>query len=206
MAFAVHGDRPGGAALPGSVQLGGQRADGRRGTPGSALLRGRVGHHRRRHEGTGRAVTPDGINTMVEALSGIAAIWRSADPMDKAEIYRQLVPKLTYEPGLRLTKAEASPDGSGTDVGPRGDTGQTPRELRLFGVIRLSQVAGLAAFSGPRHSPFRHQDPNHLTAGHSSICRRRRPLVEVRRVHRHPPGGPTLRRTRGRCRRRGGTR
>lgn len=32
---------------------------------------------------------PEEINTVVEALSGIAHILRSADPIDKADIYRQ---------------------------------------------------------------------------------------------------------------------
>ncbi|MGE5829880.1 MAG: hypothetical protein ACM30G_16180, partial [Micromonosporaceae bacterium] len=63
-----------------------------------------------------RTMTPGEINTAVEALSGIARILRSADPMDKADIYRQLALKLTYEPGLRLIKAEADPNGSCTKV------------------------------------------------------------------------------------------
>jgi hypothetical protein len=44
-----------------------------------------------------------------------------ADPADKADVYRQLGIKLTYQPDLRLIQAEASPDGSCTQMCPRGD-------------------------------------------------------------------------------------
>ncbi|MBV1854615.1 recombinase family protein, partial [Catellatospora tritici] len=67
-----------------------------------------------------RTMTPGEIGTLVEAMSGIAAILKVADPADKAELYRQLGLRLTYEPGPRLIKAEASPDGSCTSVCPRG--------------------------------------------------------------------------------------
>jgi site-specific DNA recombinase len=68
---------------------------------------------------TGRRImTPDEINTLVEAMAGIAEILRRADPDDKAEVYRQLGLKLTYKPGLRLIQAEAGPSGSCTKVCP----------------------------------------------------------------------------------------
>ena len=63
-------------------------------------------------------MNPEEINTLVEAMSGIATILRQADPTDKAEVYRQLGIKLTYKPGLRLIQAEASPNGSCTKVCP----------------------------------------------------------------------------------------
>jgi hypothetical protein len=53
-------------------------------------------------------MTTDDIRTLVEAISGIAAILRAAHPADKAELYRELGLRLTYEPGPRLIKAEAS--------------------------------------------------------------------------------------------------
>jgi hypothetical protein len=62
------------------------------------------------------------INTVVEALAGIAAILRTADPVDKAEVYRQLGLKLTYKPGLRVVDAEAEPSGSCTSLCPMGDS------------------------------------------------------------------------------------
>ena len=76
---------------------------------------------------TGRRImTTDEINTLVEAMSGIATILRKADPTDKAEVYWQLGIKLTYKPGLRLIQAEASPSGSCTKVCPEIDTNQYP--------------------------------------------------------------------------------
>jgi hypothetical protein len=66
-------------------------------------------------------MTPEEINTMVEALAGIAAILRTADPIDKAEVYRRLGLRLTYKPSLRVIAAEANPSGSCTSLCPRGD-------------------------------------------------------------------------------------
>ncbi len=69
---------------------------------------------------TGRhTMTPEEINTVVEALAGIAAILRTADPIDKAEVYRQLGLKLTYKPSLHVIDAEANPSGSCTSLCPR---------------------------------------------------------------------------------------
>ena len=68
-----------------------------------------------------RTMTPDEINTVVEALAGIAAILRRAEPADKAEVYRQLGLRLTYEPGPRIVRAEASASGSWIKLCPRGD-------------------------------------------------------------------------------------
>ncbi len=68
-----------------------------------------------------RGMTTDEIRTIVEAMSGIAAILKAAHPADKAELYRELGLRLTYEPGPRLIKAEASPSRSCTKMCPRGD-------------------------------------------------------------------------------------
>jgi site-specific DNA recombinase len=56
-----------------------------------------------------RHMTAKEIGALVEALSGIAAILRAAEPQDKADVYRQLGIKLTYKPGPRLIQAEALP-------------------------------------------------------------------------------------------------
>jgi len=69
-----------------------------------------------------RTMTADDINTLVDAMSGIATILRQADPADKAEVYQQLGIRLTYKPGLRLIQAEASPSGSCTKVCPELNT------------------------------------------------------------------------------------
>lgn len=46
-----------------------------------------------------RGMTTEEIRTLVEAMSGIAAILKAAHPADKAELYRELGLRLTYEPG-----------------------------------------------------------------------------------------------------------
>ena len=68
-----------------------------------------------------RTMTSAEINTVVDALAGIATVLRRADPADKAEVYRQLGLKLTYEPGPRIITAEAHPNRSCTRLCPRGD-------------------------------------------------------------------------------------
>lgn len=69
-----------------------------------------------------RFMTPDEIATLVDAVSGIVAILQAAEPADKAELYRELGLRLTYEPGPRLIKAEANPSGSCTRLCPRTNT------------------------------------------------------------------------------------
>jgi hypothetical protein len=50
------------------------------------------------------------IASIVTALGDILAVLKAADPADKAEIYSQLGPRLTYQPGQRLVRAEAHLD------------------------------------------------------------------------------------------------
>ena len=79
---------------------------------------------------TGRqTMTADEIRTMVDAMSGIGAILRTAAPEDKIEIYRLAGLKLTYKPGLHVVSAEARPSGSCTKVCPRGDS--NPQALQI---------------------------------------------------------------------------
>ena len=70
-------------------------------------------------------MSSDEIRTLVQALGDIATVLRGADPADKAEVYRQLGLRLTYQPEQRLVRAEASPNGPkcGPAYGlcPRGD-------------------------------------------------------------------------------------
>jgi hypothetical protein len=76
---------------------------------------------------TGRhTMTSDEINTVIDALAGIATILRTADPADKAEVYRQLGLRLTYKPGPRIITAEANPSGSCTSLCPRMDRYRNP--------------------------------------------------------------------------------
>jgi len=67
-------------------------------------------------------MTAEELNTLVDAMAGIATILQRADPADKAEVYRQLGIKLTSKPGLRLIQAEASPSGSCTKMCPEPNT------------------------------------------------------------------------------------
>jgi hypothetical protein len=52
----------------------------------------------------------DEIHTLVAALGDLRAVIRTADPADKAEVYRQLGLKLTYHPETQTVRAEANLD------------------------------------------------------------------------------------------------
>jgi site-specific DNA recombinase len=68
-------------------------------------------------------MTKDEIRTLVGALGNISTVLASADPEDKAEVYRQLGTKLIYEPNKRLVRAEVgiNPQPWGYGKCPRGD-------------------------------------------------------------------------------------
>lgn len=59
-------------------------------------------------EPTGR-LSREQIRELVEAISGIRDVLAQADPADKGEVYRQLGLRLTYQPALRVVRAEANP-------------------------------------------------------------------------------------------------
>jgi hypothetical protein len=44
-------------------------------------------------------MTPDEIKTLVASLGNLLTVLRDADPDDKAEVYRELGLRLTYQPG-----------------------------------------------------------------------------------------------------------
>lgn len=44
-------------------------------------------------------MTPDDIAAIVAALGDLARVVQDSSPADKAEIYTQLGPTLTYQPG-----------------------------------------------------------------------------------------------------------
>jgi hypothetical protein len=56
----------------------------------------------------GRMTEAD-IRAIIDRFAGIARILHDADPDDKADIFRQLVLKLTYHPGERLVQATIEP-------------------------------------------------------------------------------------------------
>ncbi|HEU0088614.1 MAG TPA: recombinase family protein [Pseudonocardiaceae bacterium] len=82
----------------------------------------------RSRKGSGRdRMTKQEIQALVDALGNIATVLAQADPTDKAEVYRQLGLRLTYQPAEHLVRAEAhlDPHGWGYGLCPRGDSTTT---------------------------------------------------------------------------------
>jgi site-specific DNA recombinase len=83
---------------------------------------------RARHELSMRKVTGNGrmteaeIRSIVDKLGNIAEVLGNADPLDKAEVFRQLGLKLTYHPGRQLVTATVEPAGCGFFESVRGGT------------------------------------------------------------------------------------
>ncbi len=59
---------------------------------------------------------------VVNRLADIARVLHDADPDDKAEVFRQLGLRLTYNPGERLVKATIDPAPHWQIDGVRGGT------------------------------------------------------------------------------------
>jgi hypothetical protein len=87
-------------------------------------------------------MTPDEIATLVGQLGDIMAVLAEADPADKAEVYRQLGLRLTWDHETQTAHAEIDPLRRWEKVGVRGEihTGthadrQVPRSrsVRLTG-------------------------------------------------------------------------
>ena len=49
------------------------------------------------HHGTNRRMSRDDIHALVDTLGGLLNALRHADPIDKAEVYRELGVRLTYD-------------------------------------------------------------------------------------------------------------
>ena len=69
----------------------------------------------------------DGIARLVRSIKDLAAVVRQAEPEDKAEIYRQLGVRLTYDSGKHKVLAEMrldqhSHEARGPSVRVRGGT------------------------------------------------------------------------------------
>lgn len=60
--------------------------------------------------GKKRRMTLEEIQMLVTALGDIRDVLEKADPADKAEVYRQLGLRLTYQPGTRIVRAETDLD------------------------------------------------------------------------------------------------
>ncbi|MER5458744.1 hypothetical protein ABT008_28640 [Micromonospora sp. NPDC002389] len=86
-------------------------------------------------------LTRQQISDLVTALGDIVTVLREADPADRAEVYRQIGLRLTYDPGKQKVRVQAQPvaDFHGEMVGVRGSTRtDTQLGLGLIGVIPLS--------------------------------------------------------------------
>lgn len=56
-----------------------------------------------------RRMSREEIRTLVDTLGGLLRILRSADPADKAEVYRQLGLRLTFDHETKTVPAESRP-------------------------------------------------------------------------------------------------
>jgi hypothetical protein len=54
-------------------------------------------------------MTRDDLAAIAAALGDLVRVIREADPADKAAIYTQLGPTLTYQPGRRVVEAAIKP-------------------------------------------------------------------------------------------------
>ncbi len=62
--------------------------------------------------GTNRRMSREDIHTMVNTLGSLLNALRHADPADKAEVYRELGVRLTYDHAERTALAETRPTSS----------------------------------------------------------------------------------------------
>jgi hypothetical protein len=64
------------------------------------------------HHGTNRRMSRDDIHALVDTLGGLLNALRHADPADKAQVYRELGVRLTYDHAQRTVLAETQPTSS----------------------------------------------------------------------------------------------
>ena len=78
-------------------------------------------------------MTQDEIHGLVVGLGDIHVVLRSAEPEDKAEVYRQLGVALTYHPEEQSVRAEVNLDAHMWGYGscPRGKLSQIPANVQL---------------------------------------------------------------------------
>ncbi len=62
------------------------------------------------------------IRGIVEAFADLRTVLMGAEPEDKAEVYKQLGLRLTYEPGIQTVRRPTCPQPRwGKGLCPRGD-------------------------------------------------------------------------------------
>ncbi|HEX6526025.1 MAG TPA: hypothetical protein VF070_39335 [Streptosporangiaceae bacterium] len=74
----------------------------------------------RKPAATRHRMTEAEIKVIVDKLADIARVLADAEPDDKAEIFRQLGLKLTYQPGRQVVEAEIRNPGRWQFDGVRG--------------------------------------------------------------------------------------
>lgn len=61
---------------------------------------------------TPQRLTGEQIQALVKSLGGLLAVLKAADPADKAQVYRQLGVRVSYDHTTRTATAEANPRSS----------------------------------------------------------------------------------------------
>ena len=77
---------------------------------------------------TGR-MSREQIRGLVDTISSVRSVLARADPADKAEVYKQLGLRLTYQPGPRVVRAEATLNSVGQGFVSEGGL-EPPRPLK----------------------------------------------------------------------------
>jgi site-specific DNA recombinase len=77
---------------------------------------------------TGR-LSREQIRSLVDTISSVRGVLARAEPADKDEVYKQLGLRLTYQPGPRIVRAEATLNPVGQGLVSEGGL-EPPRPLK----------------------------------------------------------------------------
>ena len=104
-------------------------------------------------------MTPTEIHNLVTAIGDLVGVLRTADPADKAAVYRHLGLKLTYMEEAHTLQVRSQPNlsGMGFSSCPRSDTNRNPTASitgrRHHVAVRIDGVTrGRWALSSPAHA------------------------------------------------------
>lgn len=111
-----------------------------------------------------RPMTRDEIQTLVESLGTIRQAITDADPDDKADIYRRLGLRLTYQPGQRTVRAETllDPHSWGYGACPRGES-NTRSQHPCTGCVFMRQTIAATRVQAPAGSRSHAQSKSSYT-------------------------------------------
>ena len=94
--------------------------------------------------GTNRRMSREDIHALVDTLGGLLNVLRHADPADKAEVYRELGVRLTYDHAERTVLAETRPTSSVCVVFvSEGDPDHSSANTSTARIKRRSVLGGL---------------------------------------------------------------